>query len=337
MGCQSGQFNCLLVVVDKRTRFAHFLPLTHPYTAAKVALLYMQQLYKLHGFPGAIVSDRDPLFTIHFWQELFKYAGKELHMSTAHHPAKLNASTNASRHTCDVPFRPVPSVGASGCHSHSSGTTRPTTGDRDDTFQGHVRTRAKTLGNHSDYLLYGVGAAIMVGGTRDHAKRDPATTTSRKATHEEPSGEEAFIPTIPSGRPCLPQAAAIHSDIHRPKSQPQAFLQVLRPLHHHRQGQRCRLQARASSTSDGAPRLPRLSTSSSSTPGTQISDTLPSSREDLAVPMAVLQSRWRQKNGAMREQVQMKWSTEGLGITSADKTALQARFPNAGRRGCQGP
>lgn len=39
---QSGQFNCLLVVVDKRTRFAHFLSLAHPYTAAKVALLYMQ-------------------------------------------------------------------------------------------------------------------------------------------------------------------------------------------------------------------------------------------------------------------------------------------------------
>uniref|UniRef100_A0A8R7UGC7 Integrase catalytic domain-containing protein n=1 Tax=Triticum urartu TaxID=4572 RepID=A0A8R7UGC7_TRIUA len=83
---QSGQFNCLLVVVDKHTRFAHFLPLAHPYTASKVALLYMQQLYKLHGFPGTIVSDRDPVFTSHFWQELFKYAGTELHMSTANHP-----------------------------------------------------------------------------------------------------------------------------------------------------------------------------------------------------------------------------------------------------------
>ena len=83
---QSGQYNCLLVVVDKRTRFAHFLPLAHPYTAAKVAVLYMQQLYMLHGFPGAIVSDRDPVFTSHFWQELFKYAGMELRMSTANHP-----------------------------------------------------------------------------------------------------------------------------------------------------------------------------------------------------------------------------------------------------------
>mgnify|MGYP006268437795 FL=1 len=68
---QSGKFNCLLVLVDKRTRFAHFLPLAHPYTAAKVAQLYMSQIYKLHGFPGAIVSDRDPVFTSHFWREQF--------------------------------------------------------------------------------------------------------------------------------------------------------------------------------------------------------------------------------------------------------------------------
>nr|XP_020152320.1 uncharacterized protein LOC109737602 [Aegilops tauschii subsp. strangulata] len=71
---QSGKFNCLWVIVDKRTKFAHFLPLKHPYTAAKVALLYMNSVYRIHGFPGAIVADRDPIFTSHFWRELFKYA-----------------------------------------------------------------------------------------------------------------------------------------------------------------------------------------------------------------------------------------------------------------------
>ena len=38
---QSGKFNYLFVIVDKRTKFAHFLPLAHPYTVSKVALLYM--------------------------------------------------------------------------------------------------------------------------------------------------------------------------------------------------------------------------------------------------------------------------------------------------------
>ena len=69
---QSGKFNCLWVVVDKRTKFSYFLPLAHPYTAAKVAQLYMSQIYKIHGFPQGIVSDRDPVFTSHFWQELFQ-------------------------------------------------------------------------------------------------------------------------------------------------------------------------------------------------------------------------------------------------------------------------
>lgn len=82
----SGKANCILVLVDKLTKIAHFLPLAHPYTAAKVTLLYMIQIYKLHGFPGAILSDRDPVFSSHFWQELFKYAGTELWMSTANHP-----------------------------------------------------------------------------------------------------------------------------------------------------------------------------------------------------------------------------------------------------------
>lgn len=83
---QSGASNCLLIIVDTRTKFAHFLPLAHPYTAGKVVLLYMHQVYRIHGFPAAIVSDRDPVFASHFWQELFKYAGTELRMSTANHP-----------------------------------------------------------------------------------------------------------------------------------------------------------------------------------------------------------------------------------------------------------
>uniref|UniRef100_A0A8R7VFL3 Integrase catalytic domain-containing protein n=1 Tax=Triticum urartu TaxID=4572 RepID=A0A8R7VFL3_TRIUA len=82
---QSSKFNCLLVLVNKRTKFAYFLPLAHPYTAALAAQLYMNQIYRTHGLPKAIVSDRDPVFTSHFWQELFCGAGTELRLSTANH------------------------------------------------------------------------------------------------------------------------------------------------------------------------------------------------------------------------------------------------------------
>lgn len=79
-------FNCILVVVDKLTKYAHFLPLRHPYTAAKVAELFVDNIFKLHSMPGALVSDRDPVFTSNFWQSVFRVTGTELKLSTANHP-----------------------------------------------------------------------------------------------------------------------------------------------------------------------------------------------------------------------------------------------------------
>ena len=43
--------NVVLVVVDKFTKFVHFVALSHPYTASKVVALYMQHGFKLHGMP----------------------------------------------------------------------------------------------------------------------------------------------------------------------------------------------------------------------------------------------------------------------------------------------
>jgi hypothetical protein len=82
----SGSANSIMVVVDKFTRFAHFIPLHHPFTAAKVAAAYLDNVFKLHSMPKVMVSDRDPIFTSRFWKELFSLMGNELRMSTAHHP-----------------------------------------------------------------------------------------------------------------------------------------------------------------------------------------------------------------------------------------------------------
>jgi hypothetical protein len=90
---RSGSADCILVVVDKFTKFAHFIPLSHPYIVASVAQLFLSQVYRLHGFPLAVISDRDPIFTSEFWQHLFKLAGAELCMSYSYHPnwtAKLS-------------------------------------------------------------------------------------------------------------------------------------------------------------------------------------------------------------------------------------------------------
>ena len=82
----SGSANALLVVVDKLSKFAHFIPLRHPFTAAIVARLFMDNIYQLHGMPLAIISDRDRIFTSAFWKTLFSIAGTTLRMSSAYHP-----------------------------------------------------------------------------------------------------------------------------------------------------------------------------------------------------------------------------------------------------------
>jgi transposase InsO family protein len=83
---QSGRSNCILVVVDKFSKYAHFIPLTHPFTALSVAKVYLSEVYRLHGLPVAMISDRDPIFTSRLWQELFKLAGTQLCLSSAYHP-----------------------------------------------------------------------------------------------------------------------------------------------------------------------------------------------------------------------------------------------------------
>ena len=64
--------NSIMVVVDRLSKYAHFMTLSHPYTASKIAQVFVDQVFKLHGMPTSIISDRDPVFISHFWQEFFK-------------------------------------------------------------------------------------------------------------------------------------------------------------------------------------------------------------------------------------------------------------------------
>ncbi|XP_035823161.1 uncharacterized protein [Zea mays] len=82
----SHSYTCILVVVDLFSKYANFLPLKHPFTALTVARLFHDQVYKHHGLPHSIVSDRDKVFLSNLWKELFRLADVQLRMSSAYHP-----------------------------------------------------------------------------------------------------------------------------------------------------------------------------------------------------------------------------------------------------------
>jgi transposase InsO family protein len=79
-------YNCILVVVDLFSKFGHFIAVKHPFTALSIAKIFMTNVYRLHGLPSALVSDRDRIFTSTLWRELFRLAGVSLRLSSAYHP-----------------------------------------------------------------------------------------------------------------------------------------------------------------------------------------------------------------------------------------------------------
>ena len=63
-------FDSIWVIVDRLTKFAHFLPINIRYSLEKFTELYIKEIVRLHGVPTSIMSDRDPKFTSKFWGSL---------------------------------------------------------------------------------------------------------------------------------------------------------------------------------------------------------------------------------------------------------------------------
>jgi hypothetical protein len=76
----------IMVIIDRFTKYGHFITLAHPFTAQDVAKYFLDHIYKFHGLPATILTHRDKVFTSLFWKELFKHLGVKLLLSTAYHP-----------------------------------------------------------------------------------------------------------------------------------------------------------------------------------------------------------------------------------------------------------
>ena len=82
----SENYDAILVIVDRLTKMRHLIPCTTKTSAEDVAQLYLSQIWKLHGLPTHITSDRGTQFTATFWKELCRQLGIKARMSTAFHP-----------------------------------------------------------------------------------------------------------------------------------------------------------------------------------------------------------------------------------------------------------
>jgi hypothetical protein len=79
-------YNAILVVVDRFTKQAEYIPFRNDYTAVHLAHVINDQIIRHHGIPKSIISDRDKLFTSNFWTTLMAAIGTKRKLSTAYHP-----------------------------------------------------------------------------------------------------------------------------------------------------------------------------------------------------------------------------------------------------------
>ncbi|KAK1630185.1 hypothetical protein QYE76_004500 [Lolium multiflorum] len=159
-----GGKSVILTVVDRFSKYAHFIALGHPYTAASVARAFFDGIVRLHGFPSSIVSDRDPVFTGHVWRDLFGLAGVKLRMSTAFHPRRTatwvdwlawaeycyNTSYHSALHT--TPFEVVYGQPPPAMLPYASGTARTDTVDDLLRTRDEIRRGAQRLLQLSSWL-----------------------------------------------------------------------------------------------------------------------------------------------------------------------------------------
>ncbi|KAH8144283.1 uncharacterized protein LAJ45_11743 [Morchella importuna] len=78
--------NAILVVVDRLTKMAHYIPTRDTADAPELARLFLQHIWKAHGLPKDIVSDRGTTFTSQFWKSLCGQLDIKPRFSTAFHP-----------------------------------------------------------------------------------------------------------------------------------------------------------------------------------------------------------------------------------------------------------
>lgn len=90
-------FDTIVVFVDRLTKMIHIAPTVKTVDGPGVAKLFFEHVFRHHGMPTSLVSDRDPRFTGKFWTALFALTGTDLKMSSGNHPQTDGQTERANR------------------------------------------------------------------------------------------------------------------------------------------------------------------------------------------------------------------------------------------------
>ncbi|MBW0586590.1 hypothetical protein O181_126305 [Austropuccinia psidii MF-1] len=82
----SNSFDSILVIVDRFSKMAVFIPTMSSITSLDLAHLFIKNMFSKHGLPSSIVSDRGSLFVSSFWTNLFQQLKISRELSTTYHP-----------------------------------------------------------------------------------------------------------------------------------------------------------------------------------------------------------------------------------------------------------
>jgi len=91
-------YDTILTLVDRFSKMAHFAPCSSSsISAPQTAQLFINNVFRYHGMPKTLVSDRGSQFTSEFWKSFFTLIGTKISLSTANHPQTDGQSERANR------------------------------------------------------------------------------------------------------------------------------------------------------------------------------------------------------------------------------------------------
>ena len=94
----------IMVVVDKLSKYAHFIPVNSTYKAVNIAEIFLKEMFLFHGLQKMVISDQDVKFMSNFWKSLFAGLETKINFSTSYHP-ETNGQTKRTNQVIEDMLR----------------------------------------------------------------------------------------------------------------------------------------------------------------------------------------------------------------------------------------